>query len=280
MPINARVDMLTTGIRTPVGVKVLGKDLAAIDAAAQQIEMSLRTVPGTRSVYAERQLAAVMVEIVPRRDALLRYGAVVDAALDAVDLGLGGMPVGRIYDGRGRYSLIGRFGRDFCSSDEDLAEERKHEPHRPASSQGRCPRIARVACIARPLRGVIVPRDPGVRWTVRTSPLRPALCASRSASRPCEQRRRPRPRQAVEDPRRGRRVDHHRAEVERPSAMPAHQHVLPEHAQQQVRPPWRVRVGSRVSLRAFLVACSGSVRSGLGGTTASRMPVFPARTPW
>jgi Cu(I)/Ag(I) efflux system membrane protein CusA/SilA len=120
MPIKARVDMLTTGIRTPVGVKVLGKDLAEIDEAAQRVEMALREVPGTRSVYAERQLAAVMVEIVPRRDDLLRYGAVVDDVLDVVDLGLGGMPVSRVYQGRERYSLIGRFGRDFRGSEADL----------------------------------------------------------------------------------------------------------------------------------------------------------------
>jgi Cu(I)/Ag(I) efflux system membrane protein CusA/SilA len=120
MPIKARVDMLTTGIRTPVGVKVSGLDLASIDDAAQRVELALRSVPGTRSVYAERQLAAVMVEVVPRRADLLRYGAVVDDVLDVVDLGLGGMPIGRVFEGRERYSLIGRFGRDFRSSEQDL----------------------------------------------------------------------------------------------------------------------------------------------------------------
>lgn len=120
MPIKARVDMLTTGIRTPVGVKVLGGDLAAIDDAAQRIELALRQVPGTRSVYAERQRAAVLVDVTPRREDLLRYGAVVDDVLDVVDLGLGGMPVGRVFDGRQRYTVIGRFGRDFRASEEDL----------------------------------------------------------------------------------------------------------------------------------------------------------------
>jgi Cu(I)/Ag(I) efflux system membrane protein CusA/SilA len=120
MPIKARVDMLTTGIRTPVGVKVLGTDLEAIDEAAQRIEMALRGVSGTRSVYAERQRAAVLVDVVPRRDDLLRHGANVDDVLDVVDLGLGGMPLGRIYDGRERYSLIARFGRDFRGDETDL----------------------------------------------------------------------------------------------------------------------------------------------------------------
>ncbi len=120
MPIKARVDMMTTGIRTPVGVKVLGTDLAAIDDAAQRIEMALRGVPGTRSVYAERQLAAVFVDIQPRREDLLRHGATVDDVLDVVDQGLGGMPIGRVYDGRERYSIIARFGRDFRADEERL----------------------------------------------------------------------------------------------------------------------------------------------------------------
>ncbi len=118
MPIKARVDMLTTGIRTPVGVKVLGDDLHAIAEASERIEAALRDVEGTRSVYAERQLAAVFVEVVPRRDDLLRYGASTDDVLDVVEMGLGGMPVGRVFEGRERYSLIVRFGRDF-RADED-----------------------------------------------------------------------------------------------------------------------------------------------------------------
>ncbi|MFZ5475886.1 MAG: efflux RND transporter permease subunit [Myxococcota bacterium] len=120
MPIKARVDMLTTGIRTPVGVKVLGDDLTAIAAASQRIEAALREVPGTRSVYAERQLAAVFVEVVPRRDDLLRYGAVADDVMDVVEMGLGGMPIGRVFDGRERYSLVARFGRASRADEEGV----------------------------------------------------------------------------------------------------------------------------------------------------------------
>jgi Cu(I)/Ag(I) efflux system membrane protein CusA/SilA len=118
MPIKGRVDMLTTGIRTPVGVKVLGTDLAAIEAAGQRIEAALREVPGTRSVYAERQLAGVFVDVAPRRDDLLRHGAVADDVLDVVEMGLGGMPLSRVLHGRERYALVARFGRDF-RADED-----------------------------------------------------------------------------------------------------------------------------------------------------------------
>jgi Cu(I)/Ag(I) efflux system membrane protein CusA/SilA len=120
MPIKARVDMLTTGIRTPVGVKVLGTDLVAMEDAAGRIEMALRDVPGTRSAYAERQRAAVLVDVTPRRADLARFGAVVDDVLDVVELGLGGMPIGRVYDGRERYSLIARFGRDFRADEDAL----------------------------------------------------------------------------------------------------------------------------------------------------------------
>ncbi len=122
MPIRARVDMLTTGIRTPVGVKVAGDDLAAIEAAAQRVEAALRTVPGTRSAYAERQRAGVFVDVQPRRDALLAHGAVVDDVLDVVDIGLGGMSLGKVFDGRARYDLVARYGRDFRSSPEALGQ--------------------------------------------------------------------------------------------------------------------------------------------------------------
>lgn len=120
MPIKARVDMLSTGIRTPVGVKVLGRDLKQISEASQHIEARLRSVPGTRSVYAERQLAGVFVEVTPRREDLLRYGAVSDDVLDVVEMGMGGMPLGRIFLGRERYSLIARFGRDFRADEEGI----------------------------------------------------------------------------------------------------------------------------------------------------------------
>lgn len=120
MPIKARVDMLSTGIRTPVGIKVLGDDLHQIAAAGEEIEAALRQVAGTRSVYAERQLAAVFMEVIPRRDDLLRYGASTDDVLDVVEVGLGGMPIGRVFDGRARYSLIARFGRDFRADEEGI----------------------------------------------------------------------------------------------------------------------------------------------------------------
>src|SRR5207302_8427862 len=77
MPIKARIDMLSTGIRTPVGVKVRGTDLVEIDKLAKQIEQVLKTVPGTSSAYAERGIGGYYLEVTPDRTALARYGIMV-----------------------------------------------------------------------------------------------------------------------------------------------------------------------------------------------------------
>jgi copper/silver efflux system protein len=74
MPIKARIDMLSTGIRTPVGVKVLGTDLAEMEKLARQTEAVLRTVPGTTSAYAERAIGGYYLNIDPDRGQLARYG--------------------------------------------------------------------------------------------------------------------------------------------------------------------------------------------------------------
>ncbi len=77
MPIKARIDMLSTGIRTPVGVKVLGTDLAEIEKLARQIEAVIRTVPGTTSAYAERVIGGYYLNIDPDRAQLARYGLMI-----------------------------------------------------------------------------------------------------------------------------------------------------------------------------------------------------------
>ena len=77
MPIKARIDMLSTGIRTPVGVKVIGTDLTAMDQVARQVETVLKTVPGTSSAYAERVMGGYYLEILPNREQLARYGLMI-----------------------------------------------------------------------------------------------------------------------------------------------------------------------------------------------------------
>ncbi len=80
MPIKARIDMLTTGVRTPVGIKIFGADLAEIERIGEQLEGIVREIPGTRSVFAERVTGGYFVDFVPRRDQLARYGLTIDAA--------------------------------------------------------------------------------------------------------------------------------------------------------------------------------------------------------
>ena len=88
MPIRARLDMLATGIRTPVGVKIAGPDLAEIDRIGQQVERVLGAVPGTASVYAERTGSARYIDITIDRDAAARYWLSVDTLQDVVDTAL------------------------------------------------------------------------------------------------------------------------------------------------------------------------------------------------
>ena len=84
MPIKARIDMLSTGIRTPVGVKVIGKDLAEMEKVAREVEKALKTVQGTASAYAERVVGGYYLEIIPDRDRLARYGLMVSDVQDVV----------------------------------------------------------------------------------------------------------------------------------------------------------------------------------------------------
>jgi Cu(I)/Ag(I) efflux system membrane protein CusA/SilA len=122
MPIKTRVDMLTTGVRTPVGVKVLGNDLAAIERVGQELEPVLRAVPGARSVLYERSLGGAYLDITPRREALARYGVAVQALLNDIETAVGGEPVATALDGRRRLSVSVRFKQDFRATPEALAQ--------------------------------------------------------------------------------------------------------------------------------------------------------------
>ncbi len=116
MPIKARVDMLTTGIRTPVGVKVFGDDLAEIERIGQEIERRLRDVPGTRSAYADRETKGTYVEFEPDRTAIARYGLRVQDVLAMVETAIGGMVIDQTVEGRQRFSVNVRYARDLRSS--------------------------------------------------------------------------------------------------------------------------------------------------------------------
>jgi len=120
MPIKTRVDMLTTGVRTPVGIKVFGQDLPSIERAGTELESALRAVPGTRSVLYERSLGGTYVDVVPRREALARYGLQVDDLNDVVSASIGGEPITTTIEGRKRFTVNVRYKEDFRSSPEKL----------------------------------------------------------------------------------------------------------------------------------------------------------------
>ncbi len=115
-PIRNRVDMLSTGIRTPIGVKVYGTDLAAIERTGVALEGVLHGVPGTRSVLFERTGGGLYVDIVPDRRALARYGLQVEDVDDVVEAALGGAPVTTTVEGRRRFGVNVRYAEDFRSS--------------------------------------------------------------------------------------------------------------------------------------------------------------------
>jgi Cu(I)/Ag(I) efflux system membrane protein CusA/SilA len=123
MPIKARTDMLATGIRTPVGIKVLGTDLAEMERLARQVEASVKTVPGTSSAYAERVIGGYYLDIVPNREALARYGLMVSDVQDTVSSALGGETITTTVEGRERYGVNLRYPRDLRSDPQAIARE-------------------------------------------------------------------------------------------------------------------------------------------------------------
>jgi Cu(I)/Ag(I) efflux system membrane protein CusA/SilA len=123
MPIRARIDMLSTGIRTPVGVKVFGTDLKEMERIARDIETTLKTVPGTSSAYAERVIGGYYLDIVPDRDALARYGLSVGAVQDVIAMALGSESITATVEGRERYSVAVRYPRAYRSDPKSIAED-------------------------------------------------------------------------------------------------------------------------------------------------------------
>jgi Cu(I)/Ag(I) efflux system membrane protein CusA/SilA len=123
MPIKARTDMLSTGIRTPVGVKVMGADLVELDKLAKQIEQVLKAVPGTSSAYAERSLGGYYLDITPDRDALARYGLMVQDVQDVIATALGGQTVTTTVEGRQRFGVNMRYPRDLRDSPQAIASD-------------------------------------------------------------------------------------------------------------------------------------------------------------
>ena len=123
MPIKNRIDMLATGIRTPVGIKVFGKDLTEIENLAKQIETVVKTVPGTSSAYAERVTGGYSLDIEPDRMELTRYGLAVGDLLDVISAVLGGEMVTTTVEGRERFGVSIRYPRELRSDPQVIATE-------------------------------------------------------------------------------------------------------------------------------------------------------------
>jgi Cu(I)/Ag(I) efflux system membrane protein CusA/SilA len=113
MPIRARIDMLSTGIRTPVGIKISGPDLKTIEELGIHIEMILKEVVGTRSAYAERVAGGYFADIRINRDAIARYGLTVGEVQEVIQTALGGMNITRTIEGRERYPVNIRYLREL-----------------------------------------------------------------------------------------------------------------------------------------------------------------------
>ncbi|GLI95134.1 efflux RND transporter permease subunit [Methylocystis echinoides] len=123
MPIRNRIDMLATGIRTPIGVKIFGRDLTQMEGLARQVEAVLRRVPGTSSAYAERVIGGYYLDIIPDRVMLARYGLMIGDLQEVIATALGGATVTTTVEGRERYGVTIRYPRDFRSNPRAIASE-------------------------------------------------------------------------------------------------------------------------------------------------------------
>jgi Cu(I)/Ag(I) efflux system membrane protein CusA/SilA len=123
MPIKARIDMLSTGIRTPIGIKVFGKDLNEMERLAKEIEAVVKAVPGTTSAFAERITGGFYLNIEPQREQLARYGLSVGDLQEVIATALGGEMVTTTVEGRERFGVGVRYPRELRSDPQQIARE-------------------------------------------------------------------------------------------------------------------------------------------------------------
>jgi copper/silver efflux system protein len=120
MPIKARIDMLTTGVRTPVGIKIFGPDLKQIEQIGKHIEMAVQDVPGTRSVYAERVAGGYFLDFEIKRAEIARYGLTVMDIGQIIESAIGGESIATTIEGRERYPINVRYLRELRDDPEKL----------------------------------------------------------------------------------------------------------------------------------------------------------------
>ena len=147
MPIKARIDMLTTGVRTPLGIKILGSDLGKIQEIGENIEMALKDLPGTTSVFAERTTGGYFLDFDLKRDQLARYGLTIDDVNMVVTSSVGGERVTTTVEGRERYPVNVRYLRDYRS---DIASLQRTLVRTPAGTQVPMAQLADIRLLSGP----------------------------------------------------------------------------------------------------------------------------------
>jgi len=120
MPIKTRIDMLSTGIRTPIGVKIFGASLDTIERIGMGLERAISKVPNTRSVYSDRSTGGFYIDIIPDREALARYGLTLGEVQDVIEAAVGGQPIEVTVEGRNRFSINVRYPRELRQDIEHL----------------------------------------------------------------------------------------------------------------------------------------------------------------
>ena len=122
MPIKTRIDMLSTGIKTPVGIKLAGPDLAVLEDLGGQVEAVVREVPGTRSAYSERAMGGNYLNFTIRRDAIARYGLTVGDVQEVIQSAIGGMNITTTVEGLERYPVNLRYSRDLRDNPSEFGD--------------------------------------------------------------------------------------------------------------------------------------------------------------
>ncbi len=122
MPIINRINMLTSGVKTPIGIKVVGGDLKTIESVGIEIENLLKNLKGTSSAYAERVTGGYYIDIVPKRDQIARHGLKLEDINEIIEMAIGGDSITTAVEGRGRYPVNVRFAKDFR---DDVAKLRR-----------------------------------------------------------------------------------------------------------------------------------------------------------
>ena len=148
MPIKTRIDMLATGIKTPVGIKIAGPDLAELERVASEVEAVVKGVPGTLSAFAERTMGGNYIEFNIDRDAIARYGLTVGDVQEVLEVALGGMPLTTTVEGLERYAVNLRYSRDFR---ENLGALREIVVPTPTGAQVPLGQLAKIETVHAPM---------------------------------------------------------------------------------------------------------------------------------